>query len=94
MAPRRRLPEQILEEDSAHGGQTQRTVGQEDRMDRRRSARVQGRGLCCDLHASLEPEPAHAAMEAGVMRLFSLAAGAWQLTVDASPVSWHGRKCL
>lgn len=89
-----RLQEQILEADSAHGGQTQRTAGQEDGMDRRCSARVRGRGLCCDLHASLEPEPAHAAMEAGVMGLFSLAAGAWQLTVDASPVSWHGRKCL
>ena len=87
------LQEQILEADSAHGGQTQDggAGGQDGPLP---LARIRGRGLCCNLHASLEPEPAHASTEAGVMGLFSLAAGAWQLTVDASPVSWHGRKYL
>lgn len=29
-----------------------------------------------------------------MMGLFSPVAGAWQLPGDASPVSWHERKCL
>lgn len=46
------------------------------------------------MHAFLESELAHLSTAAGVTGLFSPAAGAWQLPGDASPGSWHGRKCL
>lgn len=78
----------------AHRGLAQRTVGPEDRTYRWLISPHPGRGLCLDLHAFLESEPSRLYTMAGAMGLFSPAAGAWQPPVDASPVSWHGRKCL
>lgn len=57
-------------------------------------AHIREGGTCFDPHAFLESELARLSTMAGMMGLFSPAAGAWQLPEDASPMSWHGRKCL
>lgn len=89
-----RLQEQIQEASSAPQRPGRRTAGWEGRMYHRRSAHIRGGGLCFDFHAFLESELAPPSTNAGAMGLFSPAAGAWQLPVDASPVNWPGRKCL
>lgn len=94
MVPRTHLQWQNWRPARAHRGLAQRTVGPEDRTYRWLISPHPGRGLCLDSHAFLESEPSRLYTMAGAMGLFSPAAGAWQPPVDASPVSWHGRKCL
>lgn len=77
---------------SAHRGWARSRVGGQDIPPAGQPTSGEGGSVSLARLSGIRASPSlHKGWDDG---LFSPAAGAWQLPGDASPVSWHGRKCL